>query len=275
MSKPVKEFHEYIERPKADVVRLAEYESSPACAFLRYTLEAKDAVEYCKKYFPKEKNPPKKHLKIAQGNIEHVISAFLPTVMGHFETFQKYLFAGLFESTAFIPDFDSEEFFKHIKKNTREVVLDPIRLSAYRGQSAQVGLIIADSLKSWHNPHFVNSYFKAFGPNAGFQDFYSSDDQERLLVLWQLRHSIVHTASKLTLPDSQKVPQLNGKGDSELAFGNNFIFELSRKMHRIVKDSMSRLRSDYTALIPASTPVDQRKKVDDLLLVKSSVSCWL
>src|SRR5690625_4854065 len=160
MSRPVKEFHSYIQAPIAEVVRLSEYETSPACAFLKFTLEAKDAVEYCKNHFPRQKGPPKYHFPAAKGNIEHIISAFLPTVMGHLETFQRYLFAGLFEATALIPTFDIEEFFRKLKKDVREVALDPVRIAAYRGQSAQVGLIVADSLKSWHNPRIVNSYIR-------------------------------------------------------------------------------------------------------------------
>lgn len=101
MSKKPREFQEYLITPKAIHVSQADYSKSPASAFLKYTVEAKDAVEYCKNKFPRDaKN---QMTPDAQEALTHIISAFLPTVMGHFEAFQKYLFAGIFEATRFIP----------------------------------------------------------------------------------------------------------------------------------------------------------------------------
>lgn len=269
MSKNPREFQEYLITPKAVHVSQGDYEKNPASAFLKYTVEAKDAVEYCKNKFPRD---AKKQLTVdAQEALTHIISAFLPTVMGHFEAFQKYLFAGIFEATRFIPAYNIDQCFDQIGKN-RDIQVDPKRLAAFRGFTAQAGLLLADSLNAWHSPETVNSYFKALKLK---QDFFSPDDRERLKVLWQLRHSVVHTAGILTRPDAQKVTSLQSKGDKHIAFENNFTFEVSRKLHRIIKESVGRLETDFRAMLPGNLSGPELAIVKNLFEVKSSVKVWL
>lgn len=44
-----------------------------------------------------------------------------------------------------------------------------IHLLGYRGESAvTTGIILADTLKDWHNPEIVNRYMKSFGFKTDF-----------------------------------------------------------------------------------------------------------
>lgn len=100
--------------------------------------------------------------------------------------------------------------FKAIGKE-RKLEVDLVRLAAHRSEGvAPVGMLIADSMRGWHDPEAVNGMFRAFGSGT---DLFSRDDCERLAVLWQFRHSIVHTGGTLTQPDAQKVEAIKSLGD--------------------------------------------------------------
>ncbi len=133
--------------------------------------------------------------KDSEGSLRQISLAILGTLMGHFETFEKALFAGLVERSVLFPTFDLDKFLKHFDKHAGgDVIIAPTRLLAFRATSAPVGFIIADSLTAWHNPARVNSFFKAFGVQ---KDFFGTQEVSDLEVLWQLRHSIVHTGAWL------------------------------------------------------------------------------
>ena len=159
--------------------------------------------------------------------------------MGHFETYQRYFFAGTFDLSVYLSGFDVDDFFKKLSKETN-IQLDWPRLAAHRSTGASsVGTLLSDSMSGWHAPERVNKYFGCFGlPHQVF----NNDDKERLLTLWQLRHSIVHTGGTLSLADAQKVGSLNNFGGRNISFENNFIFEVSRKLHPLVQASTTGFR---------------------------------
>jgi hypothetical protein len=85
----------------------------------------------------------------------------------------------------------------------------------------------------------------------------------------------VHTAGFLTRPDAQKVAALQSRGDTPVAFENSFVFEVSRKLHKIVKSSVGRLETDFRAMLPPSLAAPDKVVIDHLFEVRSSVKVWL
>lgn len=266
--RPQKEFHEYVIDSPGSHISHDDYLISPATAFLRYTVDAKDAIICCQRNFKNRRN---EYTSDSLSSLQHISSALLPTIMGHFETYQKYLFAGVFEHSVFLEGFDIESFFKELNKHSN-FTIEPIKISAYRGLNAQVGLLLADSLLSWHSPSKVNKYFQAFGfPTQMF----SSEDCKRLEVLWQLRHSIVHTGCTITIPDAQKITQLSQFANQPIAFENNFIFEVSRKMHPLVRNATKRIEDKFKGKLKNTISQDTKDSIDTLFKVSSKVAVWL
>lgn len=135
-----------------------------------------------------------------------------------------------------------------------------------------MGALLADSMNGWHSPAKVNKYFGCFRLN--FEPF-GNTESSRLETLWQLRHSIVHTGGTLTLADAQKVTTLEGLGDRKLAFEKNFIFEVARKLHPLIKTSTEGLGNGFRQRLVSSVSVDKRQRIDEFFEVRSSVAAWL
>lgn len=133
-----------------------------------------------------------------------------------------------------------------------------------------VGIMLADSLKNWSSPEIVNKYFQCFVNYS----FFSKEHTKQLLVLWQLRHSIVHNGGTITRADAQKVKALNKFPNQNILLDSNFIFEVSRKMHKIVKISTSGIGEKYIAALDTVKP-DVLRKIQTFFEVKSSISAWL
>lgn len=267
--KPIKEFQEYLCQATNAHVSHNEYLISPATTFLKYTVEAKSSIDLCIRKFPKKQDG--NYTSDSLDSLQHLETAMLPAIMGHFETFQKSLFAGMFDLTVYSRTFKLEPFIK--KLNDGEVVLDLTRLSAYRNiGTSSIGSLVADSLYGWHSPEKVNKHFGAFGLNY---QFYSAGDIKRLKVLWQLRHSIVHTGGTLTLPDAQKVEALNSFGNINIAFEKNFIYEVSRKFHPIIKHSTEGMGIAFKGSLLPSLPQETITRIDNFFKVKSSAHVWL
>lgn len=267
--RPTKEFHQYLTEPTNAHVGHDAYIDSPATAFLNYAVQAKSTVDMCARNLPTRNNG--RYTQASLDAMQNLVGSMLPALMGHFETFQRYMFAGLFDRSVHLGGFSSERFFRKLNGN-KEVTVDVVRLAAHRNTGVgSVGMLVADGLGGWHDPKQVNDHFKAF-----FNDlnFFSNLAIERLRVLWQLRHSIVHTGGTLTLADAQKVMSLEEFGETRIAFENNFIFEVARKLHPIVKDSTERLRDKfYGRLLPNRTGED----LDDIrnfFQVRSPVTVW-
>jgi hypothetical protein len=267
--KPKKEFHEYLCEATNSHVSHQDYLLSPATTFLKYTIEAKSAIDLCIRKFPKKQNG--QFISDSLDSIQHLVTATLPAIMGHFETFQKSLFAGMFDLTVYSRTFKLEPFIK--KLNNGNVTIDLTRLSAYRNiGTSSVGNILADSLNGWHNPEMVNKHFGAFGLNY---QFYSAEHIKRLKVLWQLRHSIVHTGGTLTLPDAQKIENLKTFGGRNIAFEKNFIYEVSRKFHPIIKHSTEGIGRAFKNNLLPSLSQEILTRIDVFFKVKSSINVWL
>jgi len=268
--RPRKEFQEYLSDSSSAHVSHADYLASPASAFLKYSIEAKSAIDLCIRHFPKNQNND--YNKDATDSLQHLVVAVLPTVMGHFETYQRYLFAGTFDLSVYLKDFDVDSFFKNLSKKTN-IQIDWPRLAAHRATgTSSVGTLLSDSMSGWHDPERVNEYFGCFG--LPYQLF-TNDDKERLLTLWQLRHSIVHTGGTLTLADAQKVGSLNNLGGRNISFEKNFIFEVSRKLHPLVQASTTGLGSAFLGRLIDNITAEDQEKIDKFFEVKSSVGAWL
>ncbi|MFL9595337.1 hypothetical protein [Aeromonas veronii] len=270
VGRPKKEFQEYFSESSSSHVSHADYLASPASAFLKYSIEAKSAIDLCIRHLPK--NQDGNYKKDAKDSLQHLVVAVLPAVMGHFETYQRYLFAGTFDLSVYLSSFDVDGFFKKLSKETN-IQIDWPRLAAYRATGASsVGALLSDSMSGWHDPERVNKYFGCFG--LPFQLF-PNVDKERLLTLWQLRHSIVHTGGTLTLADAQKVGSLNNSGGRNISFENNFIFEVSRKLHPLVKASTTGLGTAFINQLIDNIPESERQRIDKFFEVRSSVAVWL
>ena len=269
--RPTKEFQEYLtSHNSSSHVGHSDYLKSPATAFLKFLVEAKNAIDLCNRNLLTNKDG--NHSKNTTDTLQHLQIALLPALMGHFETFQRYLFAGIFDHSIYLSNFAPDEFFAKLKKEC-SVNIDPVRLSAYRGIGASsIGTLLADSLTGWHNPGKVNKLFDCFCLEYRF---WSSDACKKLGVLWQLRHSIVHTGGTLTLPDSQKISELHAHGDKQIVFEDNFIFEVSRKLHPIVQTATEGIGNKFKSKLTPNLDAEARKKIDTFFEVKSSVSVWL
>jgi len=269
MPKHAKEFQEYLIKPKHKYISHKQYIESPATAFLKYAVDAKDAVNCCLNKF--ERNADNSFNKNALISLQHITTAMVPALMGHFETYQRYLFAGMFEHSSLLKDFNVEKFFKALGERS-SVQIDPVRLAAYRGYHASTGIILADTLTRWHDPNKVNTYFGAYMIK---KQLYTNKDCEQLETLWQLRHSIVHTGGTITLPDAQKVKKLSNYANRQVAFNNQIILEIARKLHPLVRDATNRMKQGFDSRLVSNITTEQRSSLDTLFTVHSSVSAWL
>jgi hypothetical protein len=264
-----REFQDYLIKPTQRSISHKHYMRSPAIAFLKYAVDAKDAVNCCLNKF--EKNANGSFNKNALISLQHITAAMVPALMGHFETYQRYLFAGMFEHSSLLKDFNVEAFFKELKKRSN-IEIDPIRLAAYRGYRASAGIILADTLEGWHNPNNVNDYFNAYKLD---QQLYSNQNRERLEILWQLRHSIVHTGGTITLPDAQKLKKLHKYGNKAVAFDNQIILAIARKLHTLVRDATGRMKQGFENHLVSDFEPERRASLDKLFKVDSSMAVWL
>lgn len=270
MARQKKEFVDYIELlDDPDEVSLETYSRSPATAFLQQAVHMVNATDYCKGHFAKKKND--EFTKDAQDTIYRLSSAMLASLMGHFETYQHFLFAGLLETTRLAPSFDVDTCVKNLEKHGN-LTVDLVRVSSFRGQPTPIGQILADNLKGWHYPRKVNSYFKAVVPK---HDLYTNKEVSELQVLWQLRHSIAHTAGWLTQPDSQKISALIGHGNRPVRLNREFIPAVARRFHSIVERSVKALEKQYVASLNGELAEREKQEIDDLFRVESPRNTWL
>lgn len=270
MARGEKSFVEYIEAlDDASESSLEAYARSPAVAFLEQAVHSRNAIEYCMRTFGKKKDG--NLTKDAQDTIYRISSATLASLMGHFETYQHFLFAGLLEGTRLMPDFEIDGCIGNLKKYGN-LAVDLVRVSAFRGQPTPIGQILADNLNGWHYPQKVNSYFRAV---VSDHDLYTKKEIRELEVLWQLRHSTVHTAGWLTQPDSQKVDALSKHGDHAIRLNYQFIPAVARRFHSIVDRSVRALEKKYRNNLNVELTEVEKVEIDDLFLVASPRNVWL
>lgn len=262
--RPVKEFHEYLTQSKGTLPRVSigEYVDSPATAFLRYCVQAHYAVLYCAKHFPRT--------DVGIGRLQHLSSGLLPAIMGHFETYQRYLFSGVFEHSDLLERFDVQTFFKELEKEF-SVSIDPVGLAAYRGRNATSGIILADNLRGWQSPERVNRYFKALVNATPFDQA----NVKRIQILWQLRHSIVHTGGSVTPPDAQKIEDLRPFAGEVIVFEKTFVREVARKFHSIVFSATRNVGEAFEGQMTCASGTKAAERLDKLFSVKSPISAWI
>jgi hypothetical protein len=272
MAKPRKKFAEYlVESATEHKTAMDSYVECPARTFLSYVCDAHDAFVHCEHKFTKKLDGT--YNKDSEESLRHISCALLGTIMGHFETFQKTVFAGLVERTGLLPKFDIDEFFRSLKRTTeRELVISPARLMAFRKLNAPVGLVLADSLNGWHDPARVVTYMKAILPTS---DCFDSRALGDLRVLWQLRHSIVHTGAWLTFPDAQKVQSLASWGGKPIIFEHTFVNAVARRLHFIVKGCNESLRDAASHALGRSPPEGVAANFSEFLEVSSPKAVWL
>ena len=97
-------------------------------ARLRHLVEAKSAIDLCTRKFPK--NIDGSYSKASLDSLQHLGVSVLPTIMGHFETYQRYLFGGLFDRSIHLEELNVDAFFTRLNKQGT-VSIDPVRLAAY------------------------------------------------------------------------------------------------------------------------------------------------
>ena len=168
--------------------------SQPAVAFLYEVIEISDAIRHCVHNFPRRKSG--EFTAASTDSLWGLCAAAHASLMSQLESYQKALFAGLFEASRLNDEFKFELFERQLSKWNASIQLE--RLQNYRGDMASIGLVLADSLNGWHDPARVNSYFRAIVTSW---DLFSTEDTSELAVLWQIRHSIVHTGGRLTRGD--------------------------------------------------------------------------
>ena len=270
MSRKRKPFTSYLDDAPAWWIDAFElYQRSPATAFLSETVHLSDAINHCVRSFKKRQDG--NYTKDSQDSIHRLSAAALAAIMGHFEMFQRFLFAGSLEATRLIPAFNIAQCCSKLEKSSG-LSIDVGRLAGYRGRPAPIGQVIADNLPDWHQPDRVNAHFRTVVPEV---NLYSNDNCEELRVLWQLRHSIVHTAGWLTDPDAQKVRELGAFGGKPIVLGDEFVPAAARRLHLIVVPATDRLGAKLTDLLPEDLEQDEQNEVEELFKVETPRRSWL
>ena len=270
MAVNLKPFVEYVDpAPNWWESELVDYQTRPATAFLREAVHISDAIRQCRRRFQKRKNGT--FNKDSQDSIYRLGAAALSSMMSHFETFQRSLFAGMMEATRFVPDFKLDECCKRLQRDS-QLSIDATRVLAYRGRAAPIGQVVADSLGSWHSPQRVNSHFRAVIPDY---QFLSGAESNQLDILWQLRHSIVHTGGWLTHADAQKLKFLGTLADKPILLNDNFVEAAARRLHGIVGRATSTIGARFLPKLSMAVDDAERAAVERLFEVQSPRRTWL
>lgn len=269
MGRQPKQFVEYIKSGETSEDTLRKYAQSPATAFLREAVHVSDAMDYCTRHFPQKQDH--NYMKDGQDSLYRIAASLLASLMGHFETYQRFLFAGVFEATRLIPNFDVAEACRKLEKEATAVI-DLATVSAYRGQPAPIGQLLVDSLQGWQNPVKVNRYFACL---VHEHQVYSSSAVKQLKLLWQLRHSTVHTAGWITQPDSQKASELAAFANKPLLFEIHFISTAVRKFHEVVSGAMRGLEAKTRAKLRTDLSDAEKEEINLLFEVTSPRKQWL
>lgn len=175
--------------------------------------------------------------------MQSILVSSFAFLMGHFETYQKEQIAVLINHKDFYSFGDDISISKKFEKLGCNITIQNIMSEVT--DLREPGHIIADCLPGWHDPEKVNQYFTPLIKNF---NFYSSSDIEDLRFLWQLRHSIVHSAGVVTRVDSIKSPRLQAFRGKKLSFEENFITELVDCLYGILSDALERLNVELTRL---------------------------
>lgn len=258
---------DYLTNPVVDRVTYEHFLATPFYAFLRQAVHLTDAFNSCVRHFQK-KRITKEYTKDSIHSMQEIASPLVVSIMSNLELFQRSVYARLFDLSSHIPDLGTEALLEKLKAydvGIRHII-------GYRGASAAAGNIIADALGSWHDPGKVNQHFEAL---LNIPGFYPDDVMAELAVLWQMRHSIVHTGGTLTVPDSQKIPALVAHGGKPVIFRHQFLEAIVRRLHKILKRVHDGFYPKVTGRFKAGYAGQVKKNIDTLFRLDSPRKSWL
>lgn len=210
----------------------------PATTFLKEVAHICDAVTHCSRHFARKKD--KSFTKDSFDSFQRLSMSSFALLLSHLETFQKAQYATIINCVDFLSGPDDQELAKRLEKCG--CVLSLERILAGRGDPREPGEIVADSMKGWHSPEKVNAYFRVVFPQV---QVFSNDAVTELELMWQLRHSIVHTAGIITREDSIKAPALAGLCERRLVFSEGFIPAVGRRLHIMVEAALAQLGAAF------------------------------
>jgi hypothetical protein len=104
---------------------------------------------------------------------------------------------------------------------------------------------------------------------------FDANTTEEICVLWQLRHSIVHTGAWLTFPDAQKIQPLASWGGKPIIFEHTFVNAVARRFHSIVKGCNASLQSAATKALGTAASLEATQSFQAFLDISSPKSVWL
>jgi hypothetical protein len=191
-------------------------------------------------------------------------------LMSHFEAFQKAQFAEIVNTLDLMDCVDDIDLAKRLEKEG--CVISVLRVLSGRGDPREPGQIIADALGGWHNPSRVSNYFRSIFPRS---NIYSNGAISELELMWQLRHSIVHTAGIVTREDAFKVRALRALKDRMLVLEDKFIVETGRRLHVLVKEATQLLEGEVRSVLqPAPRGEDNEGIVNAMVGCESTRQEW-
>ena len=270
MGTTLKPFITYLTTPSRQIGNaIADYASSPASSFLAEVVHLSDAVNNCIRHFPKKQGG--NYTKDSEDSLFRLSACTLAGVMGHLETFERFFFAGLIELSRLVPTFGMNRYCSKLSKKSG-IEISLAVATSYRGQPAPIGQLLAESLGGWHDPKKVNDYLRRLVESP--VDFFSDADIRDLRTLWQLRHSIVHTAGWITQPDSQKVAELQQFGGRHILVEPRFIESVARRLHPMLQAAVSRLESGFRTGLPGGHSRTDSRTINSLFRVESPRDCW-
>lgn len=241
----------------------------PAQIFLTGTVEIVDAINHCSRTFTKKKSGD--FTKDSADSYQHMAISAFALMMSHFERFQKAQFAELINTMDFMDGIDDVQLSKELEKKGCSLSLQ--RILAGRGEPREPGQIVADAMPGWHSADRVNRYFNIIFPRV---QFYSAACARELDLMWQIRHSIVHTAGVITREDAGKVPDLRGYADRRLQLGTEFVPAVARRFHIMLKESVDKLwQATKEALEEAGETEELEDLVDSIVGIDSPRRSWL
>ena len=222
---------EYIEEPVNDRIVYEDFIQKPFYAFLVQSVHLSDSFNSCLRHFPRKPVKQDEYTKDSIHSMQEIASPILVSLMSNLELMQRSVFSCLFDLTCSIPGYSIDSLAKNLREI--DVKLGIKVIVGYRGTKEAAGSIVASALTGWHNPEQVNRYFKIL---LNIHPFYSDEICKEIKLLWQLRHCIVHTGGTITVPDSQKIPDLVTQGGNAVVFRHQFVNAIVRRFHKLLSE---------------------------------------
>lgn len=241
----------------------------PATTFLREVVEICDAVRHCQRSFARKKNGD--FTKDSADSFRLIVTSAFALLMSNFETYQKSQFAILLDARFMFRFDDDLAIANKLEKVGCNITLS--RVLAGGGEFGDTGQIIADAMPGWHNAEKVNDYFKVLFPT---RNFYSKDLISEFRILWQLRHSIVHTGGQITAEDAMKIRRLKYHRDRVLEFGEDFMPAVGRRFHIMIQVLLDPLRPIVEELFETldESPEEKEEIIHSIVGYESSRRSW-